>query len=154
MTLTLIQAFIFISYVTFLLIRFKGPLPSISESWYALGFPTNILFTVFCWALAITMCFHTTDGWGGLYFLSGAGFGLVGAATMFKIPDVRPYHFGGAMTGIIVALLGIWLVNGDILPFIIWAITSILLLGFNIKNKMWWVEIAAFVAIILGFLLS
>lgn len=154
MTLTLIQSLIFISYVTFLWIRFKGPLPSISESWYALGSPLNILFTFFCWALAFTMCFRTTDGWGGLYFLSGAGFGLVGAATMFKYPDVRPYHFGGAMVGIMSALLGIWLVEGESLPFIIWAITSIFFLGFNLKNKMWWIEIAAFVAIIYGFLKS
>jgi len=154
MTLTLIQAAIFVSYVTFLLIKFKGPLPSISESWYALGSPLNVLFTLFCFALSITMCFHISDGWGGLFFLSGAGLGFVGAATAFKDKFVRPIHFGGAMAGIIGALLGIWLTLGDILPFIVWAIITILLLGFKAKNAMWWLEIAAFACIVCGFLLN
>ncbi len=36
LTATIIQTIVFISYITFILIKFKQILPSISESWYRL----------------------------------------------------------------------------------------------------------------------
>lgn len=152
MILTLIQALIFISYVAFIWIKFKKPLPSISESWYALGPPLNILFTFFCWGLTFTMCFRTGDS--SLYFFSGAGLGFVGAATMFKEKDVRTVHFVGAVTGIIFGLFGIFLQYGNIFPFLGWAVASVLIHFLNVKNGMWWIEISAFAAIILGLLIG
>jgi hypothetical protein len=155
MTLTLIQGLIFISYVTFLMIRFKGPLHSISESWYALGDPLNILFTLFCWSLAFTMFFQT-NGTSGFFFLSGGGLGFVGAATMFKLKDgfTDKCHFIGATVGIVSALVALIYERGLIAPLIAFAIATLIIVVTKMKNDMWWIEIAAFLAIIIGLLVS
>lgn len=148
---TIIQTIVFIAYVMFLWIKFKGPLPSISESWYRLNGGWKSLFTFFCWGIAFPMCFQT-NGTTGLFFLSGAGIGFVGAATMFRSGDKTTtwVHFIGAVTCIIAALAGIFFERGYILPFLIWAVVSILIELFKVKNAMWWIELSAFIAIIYG----
>jgi len=151
MVLTLVQAAIFISYVLFLLIKFKGPLPSISESWYELGHPLRILFSVFCLSLGFTMTLHPESVF---FFLSGVGLSFVGVATWFKSSErITEYiHFGGAMSGIVFGLLGIAFGLGNIIPLIVWITVTLLILLFKIKNHMWWIEIVAFLAIIYGLL--
>jgi len=149
MTLTIIQAIIFISYVTFLMIKFKGPLPSISDSWYELDGLYKSLFTWFCWGLGFLMLFQT-DGTSAMFFLSGAGLCFVGAATMFKESMTKTVHFTGAAIGIISALIGIWIERGSNIPLIIWLIFCVLFEISKVPNKTWWIEIIAFFAIIFG----
>ena len=151
MILTLIQATIFILYVTFLMVKFKGPLPSISDSWYALGYPLRILFSIFCISLGITM---TQQPGSVFFFLSGTGLSFVGIATWFKSSEkiVHWIHFTGAVIGMVFALLGIGLGLENWYPLIMWGLLSLPIILFKIKNHMWWIEIIAFVAIIYGLL--
>lgn len=157
MTISILQILIFISYVTFIVIKF-GVLPSISDSWYRLrdlGGVWYSLFTWFCFGLGFLMFFQT-NGTTPLFFLSGAGLSAVGVATMFKLKDdLQPYiHFIGAVIGILGALVGIGVERHVWLPLIDFIILSIILYIFTSKNKTWWIEIAAFAAVGLGLLLT
>jgi hypothetical protein len=99
------------------------------------------------------MLFQTneTTAW---FFCSGAGFGFVGAATMFRSGDeiTRWVHFIGAFSGIVCGLMGVGFERHDFIPFIIWGIISLFMVIINLKNKMWWIEITAFFALIYGLL--
>jgi len=149
MILTLVQALIFIAYVTFLLIKFKGPLYSISESWYKLGYPLRILFNLFCLVLGITMTFYDQSIF---FFFSGVGLSAVGVASWSQSSEklTRYIHFTGAISGMLFALIGIGLGMGDWVPLSIWVLGAIFMLLFKIKNNFWWIEILAFVTIIIG----
>lgn len=151
MIITLVQALIFVAYVTFLMIKFKGPLKSISQSWYKLDYPVRILFNVFCLSLGLLMTFHEQSI---LFFFSGVGLAAVGIATWSKSQEKLTVwiHFAGAIIGMLFGLIGIGLGGGDWLPLSIWALGSIFMLLFKIKNNFWWIEVLAFVTIIIGLL--
>jgi len=151
MIITLIQALIFISYVTFLLIKFKGPLKSISESWYKLRYPLRILFNLFCLSLGLLMTFHEQSVF---FFLSGVGLIFVGVASWSQssVKLTRIIHFGGATVGIVFGLLGVGFGLGNWVPLSIWMLSSIFILLFKIKNHFWWIEVIAFITIIWGML--
>ena len=147
----IIQAIIFTLFVAFLMIKFKGPIHSISYSWYLLPKKWNFLFIIFAWSMGALMFLHETDGI--LFFLSGAGFIIVGAATQFKTSIVNELHYGGAAIGIGLALIGLGVEYDTWWPLIAFPIASVLLLFTKIKHKIWWVEVLAFAAIVLGFLI-
>lgn len=108
MLLTLIQGLIFITYVIFIMIKFKGPLSSISDSWYKLGEPLNILFTLFCFSIGLMMPFHIVGIAPIFFFLSGSGLCFTGAAAMFKDDNMTSLvHRIGATICVIGGLLGI-----------------------------------------------
>lgn len=157
LTPTIIQTVTFVAYVTFILIKFKQILPSISESWYRLrdlGGVWSSLFTWFCWIIAFSMPFQTNDTAPYLFILSGAGLGFVGAATMFREIDDKlqgKIHTVGAAFGILGALTGIWVERGSYIPLVAFVVAAILLSLFKVKNKTWWIEMAAFVSILYGF---
>jgi hypothetical protein len=154
MLLTVIQAAIFVSYVGFLLYRFRKPLPSISDSWYELEEPTRWLFTLFCWSLGGIMLFQGTET-TPLFFLSGTGLMFVGAATQFKWSGAHTnlVHYGGALVGIMGGLCGLGVEYGNWTPLLAWSFGTLALRVAKIENFTWWVEILAFVSIISGFLL-
>lgn len=148
--LTLIQLLIFTSYVTFLLIKFKGTLPSISDSWYKLEGLTKYLFTVFCWGLAIPLLYQG-NGTTLLFFLSGSCLAFVGVDTMFKDKDFTKYiHFIGAGAAITLAFLGIGVEYHSWIPIIFCALSIIALKLLKVKNFTWWTEISSFLFIIVG----
>lgn len=151
-SLTIVQAGIFLSYITFLMVKFKGPIHSISESWYLLPGLQKSLFTWFCFSVGFLMFFQTNGLFPSLFFLSGAGLCFVGAATMFKLKQsIEPYiHFGGAAICILAALLGIGLEKEMWLPLIYFIVFTLGLSIFKINNKTWWIEILAFALIELG----
>ena len=158
MVLSIVQILIFLSYVTFIVIKF-GVLPSISESWYELrdlGGVWYSLFTWFCWGLGFTMFFQTNDTAPYLFFLSGAGLCFVGAATMFKLSDdIQPYiHFVGALIGISCALVGIGVERQEWIPLIMFVLSALVLTFTVEKNRTWWIEIVAFTCIGLGLLFT
>lgn len=152
MILPILQAIIFVSYVTFLLIRFKGPIKSISESWYALGYPTNILFILFCFSLGLTLTFYPESV---LFFIGGTALSLVGVACAFKSSEklTNIIHFGGATIAIVSSLIGIGLAFDTFIPLVIWVGGTLPMMLFKIKNHIWWVEILAFLTIIVGLLI-
>lgn len=154
MILTIIQAVTFISYITFLMVKFKGPLPSISDSWYRLGSPLGRLFSLFCFILGVTMFLQ---GGGIIWFvISGAGLSFVSAATAFKKPDTPTgtIHGVAAGIGIAFALLGIGLTAGYWIPLMGFIGVSVLLKLLKVKNFTWWVEIAAFTFILFGLIVT
>lgn len=149
--LTLIQLVVFLSYVGLIVKRY-GIIPSISDSWYHLSIAQKGLFTLFTWGIGIPMLFY--GNW--LFFLSGAGFAFVGAATQFKstLANTNKIHYGGAVVGILGALLGIWMKFDTILPLLWFIFTAVMLQVSYVKNKIWWQEIAAFVVIVLSLLMN
>jgi hypothetical protein len=135
--------------VTFLLIKFKGPLHSISASWYELGYPLRNLFVAFCFSIGFTMTLQTGSI---LFFLSGLGLAFVGIASWSQslVKLTRFIHFAGAVSGIVFGLLGIGFGFDNWIPLLIWIILSLLILLFKIRNRWWWIEIVAFITIIIG----
>lgn len=152
MTLTLIQGLIFVLYISFLMIKFKGPLESISDSWYKLGKPLKYLFTLFTSSLGVLMFYQ---GGGDIWFvISGAGLSFVGFSTAFKdYKTITPIvHTLGAGIGIVFALLGIGF-QSTWIPLIVFLLLAILINSIlKIKNRTWWIEIIAFLCVIIGLL--
>lgn len=155
MSITILSACIFITYVLFITIKF-GVLPSISDSWYklqALGGVWYSLFTWFCYSLGVTLFFQT-NGETALFFLAGAGLIAVGVATHFKLDDdIEPLiHFGGAVCCILSSFAALWIERGSYEPFIAFLTLSGLFALLRVKNTTFWIEILAFLFIILGLL--
>jgi len=149
--LLLFQVFVFLWYLSFV-IKNYGILPSISDSWYKLPLSIKYYFTFFTWGLAIPMMFY-----GGLwFFLSGIGFGFVGAATRFKLNDkfTPVFHFTGAALGILSALIGLGYIFNDWTPLIYFLLISCALIVSNIKNMIWWIELLAFTLVVWGLALQ
>jgi len=153
MIITIVQGLIFITYIIFLLIKFGKPLPSISDSWYQLKGLEKSLFTWFCWSLGFLMFFQT-NGNSPLFFISGAGICFVGVATMFKSDDkiTRIIHSVGAIVCIVAAFIGLWVERDMFLPFFLFLSTASILSLKNVilNNKIWWLEITAFIYIIIS----
>jgi len=90
-----------------------------------------------------------------LFFISGSGLCFVGAATNFlsKGAHTNVVHYVGAFLGIAGALFGLWFDYGILFPLIVFGGGTIFVLVTDkIENKIWWVEILAFVTIISGLL--
>jgi len=149
--LTLIQAIVFISFVSFLFFKFKGPLISISYSWYNLDGFQKYLFTLFCWGIAIPMLYQS-NGSTLFFFISGTGLAFVGASTSFKDNDYLTnfIHLTGAGIAIVFAFIGIGIERHNWIPMIACAISIIVIKLLKIKNPIWWIEISAFLFIIIG----
>lgn len=153
MILTILQLFIFVTYVGYICYRF-GVLPSISESHYKLNeVRSGYLFTLFCWALAITMVFQSNES-SPLYFFSGVGLAFVGAAAQFKWTgaNIHIVHYLGAFVGIAAALAGLYFESELWQPSIIFTTSVIIIVLGKVKNPTFWIEIVAFLVIITGLL--
>jgi len=154
MILTILQTIVFITYITFLVKKF-GVLPSISESWYRLQ-PEKLgyLFTLFCLTLGILMLYQGTQD-TSLFFISGVGLCFVGAATQFKINDYYTgiIHSAGAAICIVSALVGIGIEYNLWLPGFGFIILTIPAYIFIKKNKTWWIEMLAFISILIGLII-
>ena len=149
--LLLTQVFVFLWYVSFIVTNY-GILPSISDSWYKLPKREKLYFTLFVWGLSIPMLLY-----GNLwFFLSGVGFGFVGAATQFKLNDkfTPIFHFAGASLGIFAALSGIGYIYNNWAPMILFILFSIVMIIFNLKKLIWWLEILAFTMVVWGLINS
>jgi len=148
-----IMLFVFVGYVAFIWIKY-GIQPSISESYYKLPKSINWLFTLFCWGFAIPALIigvQLTDNF--LMFLAASGICFVGAAAAFKQTLTKNVHMIGAYCGILFSQLSI-LFDFNI-PVVV-AATLLWLIIFQLyaKNKIWWQEIVAFMAILVVFAAS
>lgn len=151
--ITLIQIAIFVSYVVFLLVRFKKPLPSISESWYELVGIEKNLFTLFCFSIGFLMLFQM-DGTTPLFFFSGAGIIFTGAAAAFKESMTRTVHTTGAIACIAFGLAALYFERGVIYPASVFCVVAFLINILPIKNRVWWIEILAFACIAGGLFIA
>jgi len=152
--LTICQLLIFVTYVAYITNRF-GVLPSISESHYKLNESRQgYFFTIFCWALSVTMVLEA-DNSSPFYFYSGAGLGFVGTATHFKWTGSYTHivHYLGAFVGIVCAFIGLYDQSNMWVPAAIFAFITAIFVLFKIKNAIFWIEIVAFLLIIIGLFL-
>lgn len=144
----------FVGYISFIVNKY-GVLPSISESYYKMKSDKLFgggLFTLFIWSLSLPLIII---GDTPLMFFAGAFLSFVGAASAFKdLKMTKRVHTIGAVGGIGFGFLSM------ILDFQLNEITFFMLLGslilylLKIKNLIWWVEILAFVLIILGLFIA
>ena len=152
--LTVFQAIVFISYITFLLIKFKKPLPSISDSWYELSFPLNSLFWVFCTLLGVANIFQGDQT--ALFFLGGAGLCLTGVASAFNSDHqiTKGLHFLGAFLVIFCSLLGLGIERNFWFSTFLFTGLSALIFLTRLEDRIWWIECVAFASILLGYFLT
>jgi len=141
-------------FIIFLWIRFKKPLPTISDSWYYLKYPTNLLFPIFTISIGILMPLHIVDN-PIFFFLSGAGLIFTGVAAMFKVDIItRMIHNIGAITCGVGALVGLWIDFGLWIPMVVFLLSyGIIIILRNIgiiKKYVWWIEISAFLSTFIG----
>lgn len=147
LSLILIQLLVFVAYTSFIVSRY-GVIHSISQSWYELPLKWKSLFTFFTWGLGIPFLFYDHV----LFFLAGAGLIFVGAATRFRttIANTNRIHYMGALVGILSSLLALGVVYGSWVSLVIFIITSGVIFLLNRSHYIFWVEIAAFVVIIIS----
>lgn len=144
----------FIGYLSFIVNRY-GVLPSISDSYYEMKNDNLFgggLFTLFIWSLSFPLIIV---GNTSLMFFAGAFLAFVGAATAFKdLKMTRRVHTIGAVGGIGFGFLSMVLdfQLNEITYFMLLA--SLILYLLKIKNLIWWVEVLAFVLIILGLFIA
>lgn len=144
----------FIGYLSFIVNRY-GVLPSISDSYYEMKknkFYGGALFTLFVWSLSIPIIII---GSTPLMFFAGAFLAFVGAAAAFEdLEMTKRVHTIGAVGGIGFGFLSMVLdfQLNEITYFMLLA--SLILYLLKIKNLIWWVEVLAFVLIILGLFIA
>lgn len=139
------QIVVFTSFIGYIWMKY-GVQSSISDSWYALG-KSGPLFTLFLWIIGVSMC---TMGnlW---YFLAGSCLCFTGGAAEFKQRITSKVHVVGAIGGISLSLLGLW-IDGVRYPAVVFLLTAVILYKLQVPKVTWWVEISAFAAIETGFL--
>lgn len=147
----------FISYIWHI-VKNYGILPSISESYYRLPVGKKLLFTLFCFGIGFSAAIlGIVLANSVLMFLAGVGIAFVGAAAAFKQGIARWVHQWGAIIGISLGTLSIFF---DFHMYIIGILFILLSSGVVILHKqihntnIFWVEILAFLSIILTFALS
>ena len=142
---TLIQSLVFAAYIGYVWGRF-GVLDSISASYYKLRENHNWLFWAFTIALSVPMLTYG-DGW---YFGSAAFLIFCGTASDYKKPMTGTVHYIGASGAIGLAAIGL-LREGVWFPLVFGLLVSVPLSIFKVENRTWWIEIAWFVFLIIGF---
>ena len=158
MVISILQITTFIVYVVFIMIMFKGSLPSISDSWYKLKDMGGVWYSLFTWFCFIigTLMFFQTDGTTPIFFISGAGFTIVGAASMYKSSDywTNRIHFIGAIFGILGGFMGLGIERSMWIPIIICSTGYLIMIPLKMKNLTWWIEILSFICIAVGLLMT
>lgn len=151
--LLLISAVIFVSYTQYIAFKY-GIQKSISESYYRLkeNKESLAIFTLALWGFAIPVIIVGGSMGSFWLFFAGALITLVGAAPGFKdlLMEYKAHMFG-AYGGVLLGMVGIAFLGqiGLVLSFI----TGSIIIRLAIKNYIWWVEVAAFVTILLGLFL-
>jgi hypothetical protein len=89
-----------------------------------------------------------------MLILSGAGMAFTGAAPAFREKLVDKVHGAGAISAILFGFIELSLRNQWI-PLTIFGVMMLFInYPHRIKNATWWVEVAAFVCIIFGLIIT
>jgi hypothetical protein len=143
---------IFFTYTLFIWI-FYGIQESMSDSYYALRPSERYLFTLFCWGFALPLIIISVNV-SGLMFLAGAGILFVGAAPRLLIDHERRVHLISAITGIVASQCAIFFGYKYFLINVFSIVAAILIFFLVKKNRIWWIEIVAFIAIMMSVFLK
>ena len=126
-------------------------LHSVSDSWYILKqkeYHEEILFTIFTYLLGIGLILQYYHSF--LFFIGGMGLFWVGTQTQFRGESIKgTIHYVGAVLAIVLSLIGL-LTQGVWIPLLICGIGGGIMYLTKIKNFIWWVEMLAFLTIIVG----
>jgi hypothetical protein len=151
---------IFSIYVIWVIIKW-GILPSISDSYYHYYKEGNIakwlpikmkyLFTFFIFGFSYTALMSDPSP---LLFFAITMLGITGASPAFKdkqVKSIGTLHKVGAIGGVLLSQLSIWIEHDMWYITVAFASLSILILILNklgkLNNKVWWIELLAFVSI-------
>lgn len=150
-TLYIISIVTFITYTVIVALFFKF-LPSISDSHYKIKEYTNApVFTLFCWLTAFPLLIYwieySKNDWNFLPFIACGALMFVGASPAFKNYELeRKVHSISAVICLVSSYA--WsLFFGSMYLGISFLILSIPLYFIISKNKIYWIEIIAFVNI-------
>jgi len=140
--------FIFLTYVISIWWKY-GVHKSISASYYTLPVKYRFLFTLFCWGFCIPAIIIGTPI-SGLMFFAGAGIGVVGAAAQINEKYVYKVHMISAVGAVILSQLAI--ITHYKMPELAIAalVMSIIIRLFDSKTYFWWIELVAFISIIIA----
>lgn len=166
----IISVIVFIAYVAYIWLRY-GVHNSISESYRTLGVFEKVLFIAFCWGISIPAMVRIYNVFGTTWqstilFFGALLIAFIGASPMFwKSDQINRVHLLGSYGGIGLLLIGL-VVQGIYYPAFLFAASTAILYAISkqgkldiepknkkekVKNSLtWWVEVAAFVTIILG----
>lgn len=139
-----------------------GVLPSISDSYYKyykegniakwIPIPMKYLFTFFIFGFSYTALMSDPTP---LLFYAIMMLGITGVSPAFDDDkQIKLLHGIGAFGGITLSQLSIWIEHGMWYITVSFAVLSILILILNklskFDNKVWWIEILAFLSIFIA----
>jgi hypothetical protein len=138
--------FVFLTYVPGVTLAY-GFLPSISESYYRLPDKLKFIFTMFLWgfsfpAIMLGANFHS------IYLpLAGGLLCMVGVATSFKVKLEGYIHAIVAIAAILLSQFSIGYEFHLYYVNILFVLYSLLVILFKVENRIFWLEIGAFLSI-------
>lgn len=146
----LISVSVFASYTGYIWIKY-GVQTSISDSYYRLPKKWRWIFTFFCWGFSVPVAVIIFTP---LMFAAVAGICMVGAAPNYlmkleqKLTQEYYAHYGGAITGVLFLQLSIFF---DFVWYDlnILSIIAMIVMALFAKNKIWWIEIVAYITLII-----
>ena len=157
-TLFFMSLTIFIVYLTVSLMSFGIP-TSLSETYYhweEKGRDLGILFTSFIWGMTFPLMIVWIDiletDWNFIPFIASAALMFVGIAAAFKMKLTREVHYTAAL---VTALASYVWSFAYAIPSVVFItlILSIIGASVNKENKIFWLEMGAFVNIYIQLLL-
>lgn len=152
-SITVFLAFIGLTYSLF------GILPSVSDSYYVYRkYNMQNLFILFCWGTAFPLLIYWLDflqnDWNFLPFIACAGLLFVGVSPAFKSMELeRKVHVISAIICVITAYTWTFL-YGSVFLGINFLLLSALLYFILKNNKIYWLELMAFINIYLQLLIT
>lgn len=145
--ITLAQFIVFTTYLVVIYKRFSV-LESISHSSYEFVGDKRYWFMAMCWALAFLNLAQGMEGWG---VATSAGLLFAGITINWEQRPSYYIHFAGAVTAILSSLIGLYILNDIIAPTILLVFFALITYLFNVKNWLWWIEVQAFLLILIGY---
>lgn len=152
-TLAIISAILFAIYL-FCMAKLHGVQPSISDNYYVSKHPWT--FTLAMWTVAFMMLppmlSATTETFQFAAFLSCAGIAFVGAAAAYRQSLSNTVHTIGAVIAALFAVIWAYTICPPLPTIAILAVFNILLS--KASNKIYWIEIIAFIVTYLTYFVS
>lgn len=143
-----IMVIAFFGYLIYVVKNF-GVTSSISESYYRLPHKFKIFFSLFCLGIGIPAMLL---GQSALMMIAGAGIAFVGGSGAYKEDMANTVHTAAAIIGIFFSQLSIFFdMNLWVLNIVSILFMLLILLFRNItKNHIWWIEVVAFLSVLIA----
>ena len=152
MTLFTISLTVFLAYIFTSILLFGVP-RSLSQTYYlferrkkGLG----AMFTLFMWMTGFPLLIAWIDvlqnDWDFLPFVAVASLMFVGTATAYRVPMTREVHLLSALLSALSSVL--WsVIYGSVGHLIIIILLTLIIVMYNNRNRVFWLEMGAFINI-------